>query len=154
TWRTFGVTPLKPHFFDTHALTDHIECASEGFDAYIRTTCSSIPFNYPPIWLELRYFGIDGSHSVWLAIAMISAATGAIVWLSKGRSACAGLVTLAAILSPAIMMGIERGNNDLLILALVGGAALFFDKPNAHRMIWTVALLQAAVVLKLYPIFC
>ena len=50
TWRTFGVTPLKPHFYDTHALTDHIECASKGFDAYVRTSCNTIPFNYPPIW--------------------------------------------------------------------------------------------------------
>ena len=34
TWRTFGVTPLEPHFFDMHAVTDHVECAAKGFDAY------------------------------------------------------------------------------------------------------------------------
>lgn len=154
TWRAFSVTPLKPHFFDTHAVTDHVECASKGFDSYVPTTCNRLPFNYPPIWLGLRYFGINGSDSVWLAIAMIGTAAGSLIWLSKGRSACAGLVTLAAMLSPSIMMGVERGNIDLLILALVGLAALSFGEPKSRRMAWTVALLQADVVLKLYPIFC
>ena len=154
TWRAFGVTPLKPHFFDTHAVTDHVECASKGFESYISTTCNSLPFNYPPIWLSLRYFGINSFDAVWLAIAMIVAAVGPLIWLSKGRSTCAGFVTLAAILSPSVLMGIERGNIDLLILSLVGLAALSFGEPNSRRTAWTVVLLQAGVVLKLYPIFC
>jgi hypothetical protein len=34
------------------------------------------------------------------------------------------VIALGAIISPSVMMGVERGNLDLLILALVGFAAL------------------------------
>lgn len=35
TWRSFGVTPLQPHFFDMHIVMDYAACASKGLDAYV-----------------------------------------------------------------------------------------------------------------------
>src|SRR5579862_4966033 len=62
TWRSFGVTPLHPYFFDMHALTDHVACSTQGFNAYELNTCDPLmPFNYPPVWLWLSHVGIDGS---------------------------------------------------------------------------------------------
>jgi hypothetical protein len=52
------------------------------------------------------------------------------------------------------MMGIERGNIDLFILALVGAAAITIAGPAPNRMPWAVALVELAIVLKLYPLFC
>ena len=64
TWRSVGVTPLEPHFFDMHAVTDHAECAAKGFDAYSLNSCDPrTAFNYPPVWLLLGRLGIDGSDS-------------------------------------------------------------------------------------------
>ena len=48
---------------------------------------------------------------------------------------------MVAILSPSVMMGIERDNPDLLILALVGAAALIYQEQSKGRTCWTVALL-------------
>ena len=39
-----------------------------------------------------------------------------------------GIVGLAAALSPSVMMGVERGNLDLLILILVGASALIYNE--------------------------
>ena len=61
---------------------------------------------------------------------------------------------MVAILSPSVMMGIERDNPDLLILALVGAAALIYQEQSKGRTCWTVALLGVAIVLKLFPMFC
>jgi hypothetical protein len=77
-----------------------------------------------------------------------------LVALLKGRSIGEGVLTSLAILSPSVMMGIERGNVDLLILALVGGAALLTPEQRPNRMPWAIALIGLAIVLKLYPIFC
>jgi hypothetical protein len=52
------------------------------------------------------------------------------------------------------MMGVERGNLDLLILALVGSAALIYQEREAVRACAAVTLLLLGVVLKLIPIFC
>ena len=155
TWRSFGVTPLHPKFFDMHAVTDHAACMVKGFDAYVLNPCDSItPFNYPPVWLWLGYLGIDGSDSAWLSVLITVAALGVLVALLKGRSIGHGVLTSLAILSPSMMMGIERGNVDLFILALVGGAALIFAEQRPVRMAGAFALIGLATVLKLYPFFC
>jgi hypothetical protein len=52
------------------------------------------------------------------------------------------------------MMGVERGNLDLLVLALVGSAALIYDENNRLRFVGNVAFISLGVILKLFPIFC
>ncbi len=155
TWRSFGVTPLQPHFYDMHAVTDHAACAAGGFNAYVLNVCDpTTMFNYPPAWLWLGYLGIDGTDSVWLSILITAAALGVVITLFKGRSVYNGALASLAILSPSVMMGIERGNIDLFILALVGAAAITIAGPAPNRMPWAVALVELAIVLKLYPLFC
>jgi len=154
TWRSLDVTPLQPPFFDMRVVTDYAACASKGFDAYIPHSCNPANFNIPPIWLWLGFFGIDGSHSTWLSVGIITAALGVMVALLKGRSAADGALALVAILSPAVMMGVERGNLDLLILALVGAAALTYEEQRAGRTSWAGVIIGLAIVLKLFPMFC
>jgi hypothetical protein len=155
TWRSFGVTPLHPYFFDMHALTDHVACAKQGFNPYELNTCDPLlPFNYPPIWLWLSHLGIDGTDSAWISILMTVATLAVLVKLLKGRSIGDGVFASLAILSPSMMMGVERGNIDLLILAMVGGAALLVAEYRPVRMACAAALVSVAVVLKLYPVFC
>jgi len=153
TWRSLGVTPLQPPFFDMHVVTDYAACASKGFDAYIPHSCNPANFNIPPIWLWLGFLGLNGSHSAWLSAAIIAPAVGVMVALFKGRSVADGMLALAAILSPSVMMGVERGNLDLLILALVGGAALIYEEQRKGRISGTIALMWLAIVLKLFPMF-
>ena len=154
TWRAVGVTPLQPHFFDMHAVTDHAACAAKGFNAYESNSCSEIRFNYPPIWLQLGKLGINGSHSEWLSIFAAFVAFLVIAILLKGRSALDGVISSAVFLSPSVMMGVERGNIDLLILALVGLAALGYNEAGIRRAFGAALIALAAVILKLYPFFC
>ena len=51
-------------------------------------------------------------------------------------------------------MGVERANLDLLILALVGSAALIYEEQSTKRMVAAVALICFGVVLKIIPVFC
>ena len=137
-----------------HVVTDYAACAAKGVDAYIPHSCNQANFNYPPIWLYLGYLGINGSHSAWLSVVMIVAAFAVIIALFKGRSALDGAVAMVAILSPSVMMGVERGNVDLLILALVGGAALIYEEQRIGRVFWSALIVGLAIALKLFPLFC
>src|SRR5262249_2301802 len=65
-----------------------------------------------------------------------------------------GVVALAAVISPSVMMGVERGNLDLLVLTLVGAAALIYDEAKITRSIAALGLLSLGIALKLFPIFC
>ena len=154
TWRAFGVTPLLPPFFDMHVINDYAACASKGVDAYAPHACNEDNFNIPPTWLWVGFLGIDGSDSSWLSAALIAAAAIVMVRLFQGRPWSHGLIALGTVVSPPVMMGIERGNLDLLILALVGSAALIYEEKTAARMCGAVALLSIGVTLKLIPVFC
>jgi hypothetical protein len=154
TWRAFGVTPLQPPFFDMHVINDYAACAWKGVDAYAPHACNVDNFNIPPTWLWLGYLGIDGADSSWLSAAVIAAAAIVMVVLFRGRSWYHGVIALAAIVSPSIMMGVERGNLDLLILALVGAAALIYEERRVGRAYGAVALIGIGVALKLFPMFC
>lgn len=153
TWRTFGVTPLEPRFFDMDVTIDYATCASKGIDPYIPHACNPANFNVPPIWLWLGFLGINGSDAPWLAVGMTTIALAVIVVLFQGRSIVDGLIALIAILSPSVLMGIERGNPDLLILALVGAAALVYQEQRLERICGTIALLGLGIILKLFPMF-
>lgn len=58
----------------------------------------------------------------------------------------------AAVFSPAVMLALERGNNDLAVFVLVaaGVRVLGLAKPGAFA---GPALLFSAFVLKLFPVF-
>src|SRR5579872_4485032 len=133
TWRTFGVTPLQPPFFDMHVINDYAACASKGIDPYTPQACNVDNFNIPRVWLWLGFLGINGSDSVWLSASLIAFAAIVTIFLFRGRGWQHGAFALGAILSPSVMMGVERGNLDLLILALVGSAALIYDERKIGR---------------------
>jgi hypothetical protein len=154
TWQAFGVTPLQPPFFDMHVINDYVACASKGVDPYVPKACNVDNFNIPPTWLWLGHLGVDSSDSIWLSVCLIAFAATVIVLLFRGRSWQQGVLGLAAILSPSVMMGVERGNLDLLILALVGSAALTYDERRTGRAMVAVGLVYAGILLKLIPIFC
>src|SRR3954451_12550178 len=80
-WRAFGVTPLRPPFFDMHVINDYAACASKGVDAYTPHACNVDNFNIPPTWLWLGYLGLDGSDSSWLSASVIVAAATMLVLL-------------------------------------------------------------------------
>lgn len=153
-WRAFGVTPLHPPFFDMHVINEYADCAAKGIDPYHPRSCSGVNFNIPPTWLWLGRLGIEASDSAWMSLVMIGAAAIVMVMLFRGRSWCAGVVALIAIGSPSVMMGVERGNLDLLVLTLVGAAALIYDERSFWRSFAALGLLSLGIALKLIPIFC
>jgi hypothetical protein len=154
TWRAFGVTPLQPPFVDMHIINDYAACARKGVDAYTPYACSGANFNIPPTWLWIGFLGINGADSSWLSAAVIAAAMIVMVLLVQGRAWYYGVVAVGAMISPSVMMGVERGNLDLLVLALVGAAALIYEERRIGRACGAIAFLGLGVVLKLFPMFC
>jgi hypothetical protein len=154
-WRAFGVTPVQPPFLDMHIINAYAACAAKGVDAYAPQSCFRYnSFNIPPAWLWLGSLGIDESDSTWLSVLVIAATAVVMVLLFRGRSWSHGVIAVGAIVSPSVMMGVERGNLDLLILALMGSAALMYQEGSAVRACGAITFLLLGVILKLVPIFC
>jgi hypothetical protein len=98
----------------------------ERGDAYAPRACNVDNFNIPPTWLWLGFLGVDGSASPWLSAAIIAAAAIVTVLLLQERSWFYGATALAALMSPSVLMGVERGNLDRL-------AALIYKERGVGR---------------------
>jgi hypothetical protein len=154
-WRHIGVPTASPSFLDTRVIVSGWECTRDGRDVLVENPCDpwQRPTNYPRIWMALAPLGLGEGSAVPLGVA-----TGAAFLLAAlalvGRLSLGETVLYAAVLlSPAVMFGVERGNNDLLVFALVVAAVAFFRTHGALGRAACSGLLLFAAVLKLYPAF-
>jgi len=150
-WAHVGVEPGDRSFADLRSVTSAWDCTHRGIQAFPDNPCDPFrrPANYPRLWTHLGVFGLGQSATVPLGIAI------AVVFLLSalavpGRLALwEGAVYGLALIAPATMLGIERGNVDLLMFALVALGVLF-----VRRSSWAgAAPIVLAGILKLFPAF-
>ena len=154
-WKRVHEPVETPSFLDMRSLTSAWECSRKGVDPLPANPCDphGRPANYPRIWLALRVFGLGDSAAVPLGVA-----NGAVFFLSVlllvGRlRLLEGVVIAAALCSPAVMFGVERGNVDLTVVALVCAGLVLLRKQRAVAWVGSHALFLLAAVLKLFPVF-
>ncbi len=156
TFAIWGIKASSPDFADARGITTAIESHVMGKDPLVENPRDPLgrPFNYPRVWLELHRFGINQSHTTALAMTLIVAfLLGLLVFPlpDLGLPGC-GLLMLAAF-SPATVLGMERGNIDLLMFLLVAlGIAGFSSGNLAIRRLGTACVLLG-FVLKIFPVF-
>src|ERR1700690_1080128 len=150
-WATVGVEPGDKSFVDLRSITSSWDCEHRGIEAFPHNPCDPFhrPANYPRIWTRLGVFGLGeggtGPLGAAIGIAFFVAAFAAAGPLTLGEGAVYG----AALLAPATMLGVERGNIDLLMFALVGLGLLL-----VRRSPWAGGVpIVLAGVLKLFPAF-
>jgi hypothetical protein len=149
--RTFSaifVPPLSPRFADMRFIQGAVISAKQGLDPYILNPNDvwGRLLNYPPIWLK---FGQainlpDESRFIQFSILMVLCFVGSCAYTLYRFPSFGVLVCL---LSTATLMGIERGNTDLIIYPLVFAFALVIPKKLSPVPI------LVATALKLYPVF-
>lgn len=152
-WQTLGVPALNPHFADTHTITDSWDCERHGVDVYSSTACDPFGrlFNYPRIWLAPRFLGLGDGATPWLAAMFVGTLAVGVALALRNRSIKCGVWTSAAIVSPSIMLGVERGNSDLFVVGLTAIGAALLQRETARRDYAGGAIVYLAAVLKLYP---
>ena len=133
-WKTIGLPgALPPPFFDLHIVTDNAaRCADADISSYPYLHADCDPwhqvYNYPPVWLLLGKLGITGDHTALLAMLFELPALGLFALLLRGRAVSSGLMALALVLSPSVVIGFERGNIDIAEWVFVCCAALMFSE--------------------------
>lgn len=153
-WQRLGVSHLYPPFADMRFLLCAIETERAGHDSYRMTECDpwGRVMNYPRLWLSLSVFGLRARQTVPMGVGL-----GLIFYLSLlvlvGRLTFReGAYYSFLVCSPAVMLGVERGNVDLLIFSLLVLTVLMFQRLGT-RSIWPYAVIMLCSFLKFYPIF-
>jgi hypothetical protein len=154
-WARLGVTPGRLTFGDLRSVTSGWECTRRGIDVLPANPCdpSKSPANYPRIWMSPAFLGLGqgSTNTLGVLIALLFFLAALAVLPARAGPGAAVLYGLA-LCSPAVMLGVERGNVDILIFALVALAVLVFRRSDRWAVVTHVLLLFAAI-LKLFPIF-
>jgi hypothetical protein len=154
-WVRFRVAAATPSFLDMRSITTGWECTRKGVDPLPLNPCDPRrrPANYPRIWLKLSWLGLGEGSTVALGIATAVIFFLAALLFVGPLTIREALVYLAILLSPSVMIGVERGNADLLVFAVVVLALAAFGSRRLLVRAGSHALLLFAAILKLFPVF-
>ncbi|MBI1250843.1 MAG: hypothetical protein GC189_05165 [Alphaproteobacteria bacterium] len=146
-WGALFVHTLSHSFGDFRVLAGSVITDAQGLDPYVTNPGDpeGTLFNHPRIWIYLLApFGLENEARFNAAGVAIAAgflgSLGYLIWRFPSWA-----LTLGAI-SGAVMMGVERGNADLIMFVMVFAAMA--AKPDALK----AGLIFIAAVLKLFPI--
>ncbi len=110
-------------------------------------------YNYPPIWLLARYFGVSSASSNLIGFASAVAGISTYLFLFNARTLISGFIVFFALASRCVLFSVERGNTDQVIFFLLvfGFFLIHRQRPElASRL--TGVLIVFLTVLKIYPI--
>lgn len=154
-WQVLHVPALSPLFADTRTVTHSIDCLLTGQDPYTVRTFDpwNRTFNYPPIWLGLRYLGVTSRSTDALGILFAIMTAFALLLLLRARTWIGALVILFAVPSSAVLFAVERGNTDQVIFFLLVFGFFLIDRitPDLKPFLKS-ALIVLLTVLKIFPV--
>lgn len=154
-WKMFGLPALSPLFADTRTITHSIDCLQSGQDPFLVRTFDPWRrlYNYPPIWLDLRYLGVTSRSSNLLGSVLALMTVIAFLLLFRARTWLTSVIVFLAVPSKAILFAVERGNTDQLIFfLLVVGFFLIDRQKTAVRNTLKSVLIVCLTVLKIFPV--
>ena len=153
-WTDVGVPQLKAQFADMQAILSASDAYREGYNPYIENPHDPLGRKhvYPRVWLWLGYFGINLDHSNIIATLMAAFFFLLCIGILRPDNGKEFLISAMLLLSPAVMLGVERGNNDLIIFILLGLAVFFLNHKMRALDFVAYFFLFLASMLKFYPI--
>ena len=151
-WPWLGVPSHELAFVDALNVASGAECTRLGHDVLVDNPCDPLgrPLNYPRVWLLFSVVGMDPSWAGPLGATIVVVFLLS-VWTLAGRLTLGeAVVYAAAVCAPAVMFGVERGQVDLVVFALVVAAVVAWRRST--RGSWfSPALVAGAAVAKLFP---
>jgi hypothetical protein len=156
-WWVFpGVPKMWPSFRDLRVITSGYECYRLGYEPRIENPCDPyvppMPMNYPKIWLYLANFGINQSHTVLIGVAIGILFLLMVFLVIKRLNYTEAVIYALILFSPSVMLGIERGNNDLIIFSLLSIALFFVNGGTGIHRVISGSIVLFSALLKLFPI--
>ena len=127
--RKWNLPLSPPGFFDSRQFTWAAESHALGYDPLVDNPVHprGMKLNYPSIWHLLFNLGINESHTnIFGSIVVILFFIGiGIFWFSRKFDNITYMFLCAALLSPAVMLGIERSNIELILFFIFSKSPLY-----------------------------
>jgi len=115
--------PWSRPFVDWEAVYSSIQCSKLGINVFITNPCytawGNAPSDYSPLWLYATFIPVGLVWGSIVALSLCILFFISLALLPSPRNWTDLAVCLFATLSSAVVLGIERGNADLLMFLMV-----------------------------------
>ncbi len=155
-WKLWQIPVMPLSFADVRTITGGAETYRMGLDPLVVNPGDPWGriMNYPRVWQWLHFAGVDSGSSVCFGVGLaVLFVLGILLHTPPALDKPTSLALLAGIFSPAVLLGIERGNTDLLMYFLLSVAIYSLDRDRWQGRTVAIVAMLAAFVLKLFPIF-
>ena len=153
-WLYISVPGLVPSFADLLFILAGSDCTAMGIDVVVQNPCDpwGRAHNYGLFWLQVGRLGVTREDITWLALSINAIFLLLAVLVISPASIIETILALSFLISPAIMLGLERANADLIIFSLLA-LSFYCVYSRNHLLIGLGCLvLFLTAILKLYPI--
>lgn len=147
-WKPWNIPASDLRFMDAQVFGAAALTHAEGRDP-LRENPHDVDerrLNYPRIWHLLFAAGFKREHAGALGACFVASLLVGLCLLVPPLTKAESAVMLLAVFSPAVLLGIERGNSDLGMLFLLALAVV------VPRTTWAAGLVLLAFMLKLFPL--
>lgn len=145
---------LSPAFADFLFILAGSDCLAMGVDVVVENPCDpwGRAHNYGLYWLNIGKLGLTREDATWLGLTINAVFLLSALIIISPSSAAELFIALLFLISPAVMLGLERANADLIIFTLL--ALCFYCIYSSHIILNILAclLLFFSAILKLYPV--
>jgi len=141
-------------FLDINTLLASNDAVVRGLDPYQANPLDYLQGShvYSDWWLQLRHFDLGRKDRLWLGALINVIFFAAFFWQARVRTFHELLVLWLLIWSPALILGFNRAQPDLLIYALlVPVVPLYLGEKWPGRLL-ACGLITLAIGLKYYPV--
>lgn len=152
-WFLLGVWNLDAPFMDLAAIFAAGEAWMVGRDVYLVNPFDPLgrPHVYGPWWLVTGPLGFTVPDVRWAGALLVLGFVVVVLAMVRPRTPRAAVATALFLLSGPVLIGLERANNDLVVVILLAAAAWLIGRgQRAARLGGAVLVLAAG--LKIYPV--
>ena len=152
-WAYVGVPHMKPLFADFHAILSAIECHNRGLNVFESNPCDVLGrvHVYGSLWLKLGTLSLGPTHLFLIGLCTNLAFMAFAVFLVKPTSMAEFAKSGLFLFSPAVTLGVERANNDLVIFFLLALSAILFAMKDKIAYVFGLIIIYFSSLLKIYP---
>ena len=152
-WAYVGVPHMKPLFADLHAILAAAECSDKGLNVFVTNPCDALGriHVYDSLWLKISHLGLQSQHLFILGLGLNLIFMLLTVFLIQPKTLGQLALSCLIVFSPAVTLGIERANNDLVIFILIALGAILLTYKTRLALAASLALIYLSSLLKIYP---
>ncbi len=148
-----GVAHYDGWFIDTFALLASNDAVTRGLDPYAPNPLDYFnrPHVYSHWWLHLRDLGLTRADSFRLGLGLVCSFFVAALWRLRPQVPLQLVWYLTVLCSSAIVLALDRANNDLAIFVLLAPLVPCLLSRRPWVRLIAPFLVAAAAMLKYYP---